>query len=263
MRPVALHFFQELVDTICMDFDVPLKMARKAPHHLLLLPGMDGSGALFEPFLDVMPSLFDATVVSYPPDKLLDYCQLLPSIREVMPWDREVIVVAESFAGPLALRFAHVQRPNVRAIVLCASFVSNPVPNPLRWATSFLTRHWLDCEPTRDVVRKNLLGEAAPEAMVDRAVQALRAVQHEVYQHRAQLIRDADARADLQSCKIPVLYLQAGDDEFVGREAAEEIKRVNPNVKCVTLRGPHLLLHRNPREALEAIAEVLSALPNA
>ena len=245
-----------------MDFDVPLKMARKAQHHLLLLPGIDGSGALFEPLREVMPSTINATVVSYPQDKLLDYRGLLPSVREVMPWDREVVVVAESFAGPLALRLAHVQRPNIRAIVLCASFVSNPVaPSPLRWATSFLTRHWLDCEPTRALVRSNLLGDAAPDAMVDRAVTAMRSVRHEVYQHRVQLIREADARKDLETCQRPILYLQAEEDAFLGRQAMEEICRIKPSVKCVTVRGPHLLLQRNPEGAIEAIRDFLNELP--
>ena len=245
-----------------MNFDVSLKMSRKAQHHLLLLPGMDGSGALFEPLLGALPSTFDATVVSYPQDKKLDYRGLLPSVREVMPWDRDVVVVAESFAGPLALRLAHVQRPNVRAIVLCAAFVSNPVaPSPLRWATSFLTRHWLDCEPTPALVRSNLLGNAAPDAMVERAVTALRAVRHEVYQHRVQLMREADARKDLETCQRPILYLQAEEDAFLGRQAMEEICRINPSVKCVSVRGPHLLLQRNPEGAIEVIRDFLNELP--
>lgn len=258
----ALNFSRRQADTISMDFDVPLKMARKTQHHLLLLPGLDGSGALFEPLLEVLPSTIDATVVSYPPDRTLDYRQLLPSVREVMPWDCEVVIVAESFAGPLALRVAHAQRPNVRAVVLCASFVSNPVaPGPLRWATSFLTRHWLDCEPTHSVVRSNLLGHAAPDAMVDRAVQAMRSVKQEVYQHRVQMIREADARRDLETCQRPILYLQAEDDAFLGRQAMEEIRRLKPDVKCVTVPGPHLLLQRHPEAALEAIRNFLNELP--
>ena len=140
--------------------------------------------------------------------------------------------------------------------------VSNPVaPSPLRWATSFLTRHWLDCEPSRRLVRSNLLGDAAPDARVDRAVEAMRSVRQEVYQHRVQLMRQADARQDLETCQRPILYLQAEDDAFLGRQAMEEILRIKPDVKCVTVRGPHLLLQRNPEEALEAIRNFLGELP--
>ena len=58
-----------------------------------------------------------------------------------------------------------------------------------------------------------------------------------------------------------ILYLQAEDDAFLGREAMEEIRRLKPDVKCVTVRGPHLLLQRNPEGAIEAIRNFLNELP--
>jgi pimeloyl-[acyl-carrier protein] methyl ester esterase len=72
---------------------------------IVLLPGMDGTGALFEPLLGVIPACFSTQIVQYPPDRPLSYEQLLPLVREQVPVDRRLVLVAESFSGPLALRF--------------------------------------------------------------------------------------------------------------------------------------------------------------
>ena len=142
-----------------------LKMAVPPQHHLVLLPGLDGTGRLFEPLLSVLPAAFEASVVHYPPDRLLPHHELLNCIRSVIPWDHPYVVVAESSAGPLALRFVVAQRQDIRAVVLCASFVSNPVPPPPTWAAPFLAKPWLEKEPTAEVIRRHLLGEDAPEPL--------------------------------------------------------------------------------------------------
>src|SRR6266481_4704724 len=108
-----------------------LKMVQ---NHLVLLPGLDGTGELFAPFLGSLNNHFTTSVVSFPRDQLLNYQQLIPRIREVIPWDEPYTVLAESFAGPLALQFCAVQPENVKALVLVASFVCNPVHPLLEWA---------------------------------------------------------------------------------------------------------------------------------
>src|SRR6266699_1972425 len=83
-----------------------LKMVQ---NHLVLLPGLDGTGELFAPFVQSPSNHFSCTVVSYPRDKLLNYQQLIPRIREAMPWNERFVLLAESFSGPLAFQFAAVQ----------------------------------------------------------------------------------------------------------------------------------------------------------
>lgn len=45
---------------------------------LVLLPGMDGTGFLFEPFVNALPSGINPIVVAYPTNKPLSYKELLP-----------------------------------------------------------------------------------------------------------------------------------------------------------------------------------------
>src|SRR5829696_3155244 len=116
----------------------------KNPHHLLLVPGLDGTGVLFEPLLGVLPTDVDTTVVSFPHDKAIYDPELFASMRNVIPWNRGFIVVGESTSGPLAMRFASAQRENVRAVILVSSFVSNPIVAANNWATAFLSKPWYE-----------------------------------------------------------------------------------------------------------------------
>jgi len=245
-----------------------LKMADSAQHHLILLPGLDGSGRLFDPFLSVLPETLSASVVRYPTEQSLSPRVIFPCIREVIPWDRPYVIVAESLAASLALQFVEDQQHDIRAVVLCASFVSNPLSalpgtGALQWAASLIAedKFWLEKEPTPALVRKHLAGEDASPALVDHAVEVLRSLKPEVRSSRVQMIRNADARRELRQCTKPLLYLQASEDQFVRPGMLDEIRELKPSAKVAVVKGPHFLLQRNPRGAIEAIRTFLSELP--
>ena len=52
---------------------------------LVLLPGLDGIGLLFEPLLRVLPSSFSPIVISYPPEEPLAYAELVPYVKSRIP----------------------------------------------------------------------------------------------------------------------------------------------------------------------------------
>src|SRR5829696_4757703 len=88
---------------------------------LILLPGMDGTGDLFRPFMDIVPPGWPCRTVSYPTDRILRYDELLTVAERHLCGERDVVVVAESFSGPLALRLACGRPAQVKAVVLVAS----------------------------------------------------------------------------------------------------------------------------------------------
>src|SRR5438552_16171249 len=100
--------------------------------HLVLLPGLDGTGRLFDPLLEILPADFTASVVSWPTDQSLSFNQLESFVREALPADKPFAIVAESFSGPLAVMIAASSPHNLRALILSASFISNPLPPALR-----------------------------------------------------------------------------------------------------------------------------------
>ena len=94
---------------------------------LLLLPGLDGTGRLFTPFARCLERSFDATVITYPPDRLRNYEELSAEVARALP-EPPFFIIAESFSGPVALKVAAREPPGLKAVILTASFVSNPRP---------------------------------------------------------------------------------------------------------------------------------------
>ena len=66
-------------------------MTSKKSPTLVLLPGLEGAGLLFEPLLAALPSSIRTQVVSYPPDQplsLAEYAALVRKLeRSALPYD--------------------------------------------------------------------------------------------------------------------------------------------------------------------------------
>lgn len=138
---------------------------------LVLLPGLDGTGGLFAPLLNVMPAGVIRRVISYPPSERLSYDALLGLIEGQLREEPGVVLVAESFSGPLALRYASEHLGRVRAVVLCASFVRSPAPRWLAW----FVRAPLFRLPLPDIVlRRFMAGPGAPKSLVSAACACIR-----------------------------------------------------------------------------------------
>jgi thioesterase domain-containing protein len=70
---------------------------------LVLLPGMDGTGELFAPFLAALGPDQAVVVVRYPTDRELGYAELEQVARAALPVDQPFILLGESFSGPVAI----------------------------------------------------------------------------------------------------------------------------------------------------------------
>ena len=67
-----------------------------ASRHLVLLPGLDGTGELFGDFVAALPETYTATIVAYPTDRFLSYTDLRPLVSAVVPQSKRFVLVAES-----------------------------------------------------------------------------------------------------------------------------------------------------------------------
>jgi hypothetical protein len=68
---------------------------------IVLLPGLDGTGDLFERFVAVAPSGVRPVVVSFP--HATSYPDLRSVVRHQLPSVGSFVVLGESFSGPLAM----------------------------------------------------------------------------------------------------------------------------------------------------------------
>ena len=228
-------------------FGIPL-MNRTGPT-IVLLPGMDGTGELFAPLLGAIPAGVKARVVSYPVDRALSYDALVGVVAESLAEEAGVVLVAESYSGPVALRYAGANPGRVRGVVLCASFVRPPVPRWLRW---FVWPVLFRVRPPAVVVRRLMVGRDAPDSLVRAVREAVGTVRPPVLAGRLREVLAVDCADALGRCPAPVLWLVAGRDRLLRRSDA--VIGGLPGVTVRTVDGPHLLLQREPGACWEVIA---------
>ena len=99
-----------------------------APIRLVLLPGMDGTGDLFEPLQEALDPRTRVDIVRYPGSGPQGYDELEPRIRAQLPADEPFVLLGESFSGPLAIAIAATPPPGLRGLILCCSFARAPAP---------------------------------------------------------------------------------------------------------------------------------------
>lgn len=222
---------------------------------LILLPGLDGTGDLFQALLRVIPSHLQTTVIHYPHDRFLAYDDLLRLVGDQLPKQGEMVLIAESFSGPLALRYAAMYPGRVLAVVLCASFICPPLP---RWFR-FLARPLALRLPLPGfAVRKLLVGPSATTELVEAVKDAIRKVPPHVLAGRVREVLDVNCTEALRKCTAPILYLAASHDVLVRRSSADAIRAIRPDVQVRTIEGPHLILQREPAAAWREIESYVS-----
>jgi pimeloyl-[acyl-carrier protein] methyl ester esterase len=226
---------------------------------LVLLPGLDGTGDLFLPLLGVLPGHVTTRVVTYPTGEALSYPALSDLVEGQLRTERDVVLVAESFSGPVALRYAAAHPARVRAVVLCASFVRAPLPRWLRYLAAPLL---LRIPPPAFALRRLMVGRNASESLVRAVRESIRRVAPHVLAGRLRDVFDLDCSYALRECAAPILYLVAAGDALVGRSCVEAVRAVNPHVSVRTVDGPHLLLQSEPRAAWREVARFLTDTPS-
>jgi pimeloyl-ACP methyl ester carboxylesterase len=223
------------------------------------LPGLDGTGTLFNDFLAEVALGWERIIVRYPPD-LSSYADLVPIAQAAMPeWPR-VVLIAESFSTPIAIKIAARASWNLRGLVLCAGFASSPLRGVTRLVASAIAPLLFKREPSELTAKLFLAGWDAPKHVITAVTEAVRTVPPAVLADRLKQVLSCDVRDELSKIYVPVLCLKAKRDRLVGSDCAKEILRCGRDVKLVEIDGPHLILQREPRRCEQAIADFIHDL---
>lgn len=224
---------------------------------LVLLPGLDGSGILFAPLLRHLPPDVEPVVVRYPPDRPLGHEELLPIVLDASAGGSPFVLLGESFSGPLALMAAARRPPGLAAVILCASFVRNPVWRRPRWLRHLVRPFLFRLHRTLAPARLLLAGQSSPELrrLISEALAPLRP---EVLACRVRSALGVDVTSELLACPVPILYLRATRDMIVPAHNVAEIRSLCPSIRIVSIPAPHALLQTHPAAAASAIATFLN-----
>ena len=212
---------------------------------LVLLPGFDGTGRLFKPLRKAMELNFQTTVISYPADVPKSYEELCSEILRELP-ETPYVIVAESFAGPIALMVAARNPPGLTALVLCATFAKNPRPWLLGLFSGLLSPWCFRLSLPTWTIRALLAGSEAPIELC-RAIQAaVKTVSAKVLAFRLGELTKCDATEALQKCSVPIFYLNGTGDRLLGKRALRSLSAARPDMTVIEVPGPHMLLQAAP-----------------
>jgi pimeloyl-[acyl-carrier protein] methyl ester esterase len=231
----------------------------RIPPILVCLPGLDGTGTLFDDFLAEVALGWERIVVRYPPH-LSSYDDLVPVVEAAMPeWPR-VILIAESFSTPIAIKIAARASGNLRGLVLCAGFASSPLRGVTRFLASAIAPILFKREPSESAVKFFLTGRDSPKHLTTAVREAVRRVPPAVLAGRLKQVLSCDVRAELSNIYRPILCVRAKRDRLVRSACTQEILRVSRDARLVEFDGPHLILQRQPRLCEQAIADFIHDL---
>ncbi|WP_395790983.1 alpha/beta fold hydrolase [Aquimonas sp.] len=223
---------------------------------IVVLPGLDGTGELLEPFQRALAQAGNSVeIISYPPDRPLGYAELETLVRTLLP-QQPFVLMGESFSGPLAVGIAANPPPHLRGLILSTTFAVSPVP-ALR-AFADLIR-FAPARPPMPVLSWWLLGRWSTPELRDALGAALRAVAPEVLRTRAAAALRIDVRPLLQQVRVPVLCLQATHDRLVSPSVQARLAKGLRNSQIATITGPHLLLQTAVDESAARVSRFVAA----
>lgn len=223
---------------------------------LVLLPGLDGTGLLFSPLLEQLEPMIATQIVSYPARDDLSYIDLIELVCKQLPSSTPIVLLGESFSGPIAVAIAANAPTNLRGVILCASFVSNP-HSRMRMFKRIL-RYLPFKKIPIGVIEKFGFGNYSNRDLCALLTLALSELSHETMVARLQEIIEIDVSRDLEEIKLPLLYIQAKQDRLVPSSALKRIKKIQPEIEVAQIEGPHFLLQTRP----ELVTEKLIAFFN-
>ncbi len=216
---------------------------------IVLLPGLDGTGDLFQPFIDCLSSEFDVQIISYSTTKKQNYHELTQLVVEQLPQE-EFILVAESFSGYIAYQLALKHIPNLQHIIFVASFLEPPKPLLLELSKLLPMSLVFSLPLPKFIIKQFLLGKSANHKLIQLVKKSIKKVKPQVLAYRLDLMRGLVAD---ELITIKATYLQAQDDKLVPKKCFKKFQKILPHIELQHIKGSHFLLQVQPELCVSVI----------
>ncbi len=225
---------------------------------LLLLPGLDGTGLVFEPLLKHLPENIEVRIVRYPTDRVMSFQEHVDFARKQMPRTEPFVLLAESFSGPVGLQILSAPPDNLKGVLFVATFARHPSPFLLDLGLHLPQRLLLNLFSKTFLGRFFCLGGASAEA-VDIFQKALSSVKLSVLANRLKILAELPPPPDVHFSG-PCLYLQAKNDRLVPERAIVPLQQLLPQLQIEQIPGPHITLLAHPQRGARIISQFISDL---
>lgn len=205
---------------------------------LVLLPGMDGTGELFYPLLEMLPLNLDIQVITFSKCEKQSYGELSSKIKQQLP-TTPFVLVAESFSGVLAYRISLDNEIPLQKLILIATFLENPRPMLLRFLQ--LIPHSLmfsNLQPSF-LYQIFCLGHKGDSNLLAALKNSLKHVDKRVLANRLQLISGLDFPSEMSS--VETLIINPLKDRLVPKSVSSRIQSRFADAAVKEVDGPHFI----------------------
>ena len=235
------------------------KTQQPSNHIWTFLPGLHGTCELFEQIRENISKNQPCEWVNLPGHSQQDYGTLSRWIDQelVQHQNQKRILIAESFSGPLALKLASLRPQEITGVVLAASFCDAPI-NP---SIALLPlRPLFMMKPPRKALKHFLIGPDAAEADITQLSKTVQSIHSSILSQRVRAILELEEKESPQLKGLPMLILQAQNDNLIPWEAQQRLEARYPNARVHWIESPHLILQRHPKSCLAKITDFASSL---
>jgi pimeloyl-[acyl-carrier protein] methyl ester esterase len=225
---------------------------------LVLLPGLDGTGLLFEPLLKELPEDIAVKVLRYPDDAARQsYAALADYVEAAVKRQGEFVLLAESFAGPIAFELAKRAPANLKGVIFVSSFLRCP---------SFTVRFWSRLLPLKWILNRKsppaFAGRFLLGTHVNEWLQKIWFVVQEVGSHlllrRIRTVRKL--RYKPAKITVPCAYISARHDLLIPPKNIQAFRQCCADLKVYLLSGPHCILLAQTKECAALVVREMRAL---
>lgn len=222
---------------------------------IILLPGLDGTGQLFQRLSQHLPAELDIEIVSYDAISAFSYSNQANELADRFK-DGSIFIVAESYSGPVAYKLYQLMGPRVKGILFLASFITKP--------------SWYSClaflfpvsfiKPT--ALNRRLLYQIGFNSLggftiVDAVFKSIKCANRQKL--KARLKNIAFLKRPNKKINCPVTYIQPSKDSLINSNCIDHIELLSTQFKRVQISGGHFIAQSNP---VECAAEIKNALFN-
>ena len=221
-----------------------------------MLPGLDGTGLMFEPFLQQHDSDYEwcIEVLFSGQDKSMD-----DQVNHIESHyhGQSIYLLAESYSGRIAYELLIRKKLTVKAVIFVASFVSRP--SLLTWFSPLIPFSWIKKGwfPKRWVTR--LLFDAADRRdLLDVLLKSIGSVDNLTLHARLNQLKRMQRPET--TVATPCLYLKPQKDRWVAERCVQEVTYLFEDCELVQIAGTYFLLQTNPRACQQAIFSFLQRM---
>ncbi|MGF1767098.1 hypothetical protein L4D06_06905 [Enterovibrio makurazakiensis] len=210
---------------------------------LVLLPGMDGTGNLFDEFVSFYRG--ETAIISFPHLGSQSYEDLSAFVVSKLPKE-DHILLAESFSGGLIPHLIQHDNKHTKGIIFVASFLSCPRPSLIRLVLLLPIKR-LSSIPGANLMHRLLfLGWDVQESIVATFTSTISNLPEATLKSRLRSILSLKNTMASHS-SLPCVYIRPISDLLIPEGKAKEIPTSFTNCSYRPIVGSHFILQSSPQ----------------